>query len=98
MWQVTYITLFGSDDHTAIAAFVAGLYTGNPSSLSLNNLIIPGLAFPSATQISDDVLWIHSNENLCVQTGSATAAGQQLGGNAVVLEWRESEITQRSGR
>lgn len=97
LWQVTYVTLFGSDDHTVVATIVGAVYTGNPNSLALGGLIIPSLPFPSATQISDDVLWVHSNENLCVQTSVSGALGQQLGGNVVILEWREAEITQRFG-
>lgn len=98
MWQVIYLTLYGTDDHTAVATIVGGVYVGNPSSLSLPGLVIPSLAFPSSTQLSDKVLWVHSNENLCVKTSIAGTAGQQLGVNASILEWRDHEISMRTGR
>lgn len=98
MWVVTFCSLFGIDDHTVVASVLGAIYTGNPNSLALTGLINSGLAFPSSTQISDDVLWVHANENLCVQTSAPGVAGQQYGVNFVVQEWRDSEISQRSGR
>lgn len=98
IWCVTFISLYGADDHTVVAAVSGAVYTGDPNSLSLMGLVIPVLAFPSSTQISDDVLWVHANENLCVQTSASGAAGQQFGANAVVQEWRDHEKTQKTGR
>lgn len=98
MWKVTGVTLYGSDDHTVVAAVLGGLYTGNPGNLSISQLVIPALAFPSYTNISDKTFWVHSNENLCVQTSAPGVAGQQYGCNFFVQEWRDHEISQKSGR
>lgn len=98
LWCVTFITLYGTDDHTVVAAVSGAVYTGDANSLSLIGLVIPSLAFPSGTQISDDVLWVHANENLCVQTSAPGAAGQQFGVNAIVQEWRDHEKSQKTGR
>lgn len=98
IWIVTLCTLYGTDDHTVVATVVGAIYTGNPNSLALPGLIFNGLAFPSSTQISDDVLWVHNNENLCVQTSIPGAANQQYGVNFLIQEWREHEVTQKYGR
>jgi hypothetical protein len=98
MWQVIGITLFGTDDHTAVATVVGAVYIGNANQLSLSSMVVPNLVFPSYQQLSDKVLWVHPNENLCVQTSVAGTAGQQYGVNFSILEWRDHEISQRFGR
>lgn len=99
IWQVTRLCLYGGDDHTVVAGVVGGLYVaGNPqANPSLASLRLGSLAFPSNTGISDDELWVHANENVFVVSSVPGAAAQQYGANMVILDWRDADISERSG-
>lgn len=97
IWQVRVITLYGTDDHTAVSSVVGALYTGNSDNLTLASLKITGMAFPSTTFIPDTAIWCHPNENLVLQTSAVISAGQQVGVNVTVEEWKEHQVSRNSG-
>lgn len=97
-WQIRYITLFGSDDHTAIPGMTASLYVGDPSNLSLMSLRITGLAIPSTTFISRDALWIRPNEGMCLNLPLAISTGQMIGANIAIEEWKEQDTQRNTGK
>lgn len=95
LWQIRVATLFGNDDHTVVSSLTMALYVADPLNPSLAGLLVTGLAVPSTTFFPDTCLWCHPNENvILVSSGSVT---QQIGVNVQIEEWREHEISQRSG-
>lgn len=98
IWQVRCITMFGNDDHTVVANLLAALYTGDPQNLSLASLKVVGLAIPSTTFIPDTAIWCHPNENVCINFSDVIPAGQMVGANIVVEEWKERDVSRNSGK
>lgn len=98
VWQVRCITLYGADDHTVLASTVFAVYTGDSLNAGLHSLRIPGLAIPSVTFIPDTGFMVHANESLFIQSSTSIAAGQQVGCNILLEEWKEHEISRSSGR
>ena len=97
VWNVTAITTYGSDDASTVANAKAALYFGDISNLGLSQLVIPALTVPTFLSITKGVLWVHSSASLLVNATGASA-GAQIGVNVRILEWREEDITDRSGR
>lgn len=98
LWQLRLITLFGNDDHTVVAGMTAAMYLGNPASLSLAQLVLTGLAIPSATFIPDTCVWCQPQANVVVATSIAVPAGQQVGATVVIEEWRQRDVSRIGGR
>jgi len=97
IWQIRCITLFGNDDHTVVSSVTGSLYTGDYLNLSLASLKVTGLSFPSTTFIPDTAIWCHPNENLVIATSAIISAGQQVGANVVVEEWKERDVSRSLG-
>lgn len=98
IWNVRGIALFGNDDHSAIASGITcSLYVGNASSLTLAGLRVPNMPIPFAQYVSPWALMCHPTENLIVLTSGIALAGQQVGANISVEEWREHDISRSIG-
>lgn len=107
IWQVRSITMFGNDAFTSVfnnlaspTPIFAALFVGDSLNLNLAGLKITGLAVPSTTYVPDTVMWCHPNENLIVQVGTpgfVLAAGQQVGVNINIEEWRERDVSRMNG-
>lgn len=98
LWQLRLITLFGNDDHTVVAGLTAALYCGNPTNLSLSQLVLTGLPIPSSTFIPDTCVWCHPQANVVIATSAAVSAGQQVGATIVIEEWRQRDVSRLGGR
>jgi hypothetical protein len=98
IWQVRCITVYGNDFSTVPSpAYTLALIIGNPDNPSLTGLKVTGLATPSTTFIPDTAIWCHPNEALIIQSGGTVTAGQQVGVNITVEEWREADVSRSSG-
>jgi|SRR5882757_62024 len=95
LWQIRVATLFGNDDHTVVSSLTMAMYVADPLNPSLAGLLVTGMAVPSTTFFPDTCLWCHPNENIILV--SSVAVTQQIGVNVQIEEWREPEISQRSG-
>lgn len=89
LWNLLKLTVVGSDDRTTVAGATLASYIGDPASPSVAMLLEPsinGSPVPNTSQYSDEVIWIHSTDNLFVQVYSAAAA-QSLTAVAIIDEW-----------
>lgn len=98
LWQIIGLTLFGTDSFTTVAGVTGSVFTGNASQLGMAGLLFPTLSIPTFMNLSDKVFWVHSNENVCLLLSGPGVAGQQFGMNVRLLEWKEAEISHRTGR
>lgn len=93
MWNLLKLTVVGSDDRTVVAGATLASYAGDPANPSLAMLLEPsigGSPIPNTAGYSDEVIWVHSEDNLFVMVYGA-AAGQQLVAIAIVDEWIQEE-------
>lgn len=100
IWQLRSITMFGIDAFTVVENVFCAVFVGDLLNLSLAGLKVTGLAIPSTTYVPDTVMWCHPNENLVVQVGMPGAvpvAGQQVGVNIGIEEWRERDVSRSTG-
>jgi hypothetical protein len=82
------------------------LFTGDPFNLSLAGLLIGSLTIPTTRFVPDTVMWCHPQQNLIAQfgflqepsgTGFYVQAGQQVGLNVGIEEWKERDVSRKSG-
>jgi|SRR5882762_3174187 len=113
IWQIRWATTFGWDAFTGVytgdpatAPLVAGaLFVGDPYNLSLAGLLLGGLTIPITRFVPDTVMWCHPNQNLIVQfgytlqngTGLYVQNGQQVGVNVGIEEWKEADVSRKTG-
>lgn len=110
IWQLRAVITFGNDAFTGVVdgsdpplPVLAALYTGDSLNLSLATLKLPALPIPFVKYVPDTCMWCHPNENLVIVTsmaGSASGlpvAGQQIGCNIVVEEWKERDVSRSVG-
>lgn len=88
IWNVTYVTVAGSDDSTVVPNATLALYTGDPAAPSLAGLVIPanGSAVPNSASFSQDQLWVHDDEQMFVVVYGAPVS-QALSAVARVLDY-----------
>jgi hypothetical protein len=92
IWNVLGVTIFGSDDSTAVGAAKVSLYFGDSDTPSITGLRVPNMACPSFQSFSDKVLWCHSTANVVIGV-TGVAAAQQIGALVHIANWRESDIS-----
>lgn len=111
IWQLRAVITFGNDSFTPVVdgagtplPVLASLFTGDSLNLSMATLKLPALPIPFVKYVPDTCMWCHPNENLVILTSSAGTAsglplaGQQIGCNVVVEEWKERDVSRDSGR
>lgn len=92
MWFPLWITVTGSDDHTAVANSQVAVYLGGQSSTApaLRNLLIPAsaaTAVPYWQQVSGkEDIGCHYGDELFVLVWGAVAAGSNLVASARIRE------------
>jgi hypothetical protein len=89
LWNLLKLSVVGSDDRTTVAGATLASYIGDPSSPSVAMLLEPsinGSPVPNTSGYSDEVVWIHSADNLFVLVYGAAAA-QSLTAIALIDEW-----------
>lgn len=97
VWKIVAVTTFGNDDSTVVETVRGALYTGGSvNNLSLANLVIPGLSFPSFTQVQFDLI-VHAQETVLVTTDIAGTVGQKYGCTLRIEEWRIREQDRLNG-
>lgn len=113
IWQIRWATTFGWEPFTQVLTVNSGtppvagaLFVGDPYNLSLAGLLLGGLVIPITRFVPDTVMWCHPNQNLIAQFGyiqqpSGTAfvvqAGQQVGLNVGIEEWKEADVSRKTG-
>lgn len=89
MWNVTTVTVSGSDDHTAIANSLISIYVGDDNN-SLSDLLTPGiLSVPNAFTWNKDQVFATPNDTLWVIVNSA-AQGDIVHASAQILDYNRS--------
>lgn len=111
LWNITAITVVGNNDVDVLspnspAAYVA-LYAGfMPARQGVGDFGSPGLAqlkavrlpIPSTTLFTKGAIWCHSNQELFLRTSDVVNVPDSVTAVAEVQEWREADVSQRTGR
>jgi hypothetical protein len=89
-----------------VVPLFGALFTGDPFNLSLAGLLLGALTIPITRFVPDTVMWCHPNQNLIAQFGYITEpsgtpflvpAGQQVGLNVGIEEWKERDVSRKAG-
>lgn len=102
VWELMSLTTYAQDDHTLFnptpgTSFTGALYAGQTTGVLLSNLLLPGLTFPGAADFLSGQ-YVRHGETLVMNLSALPAAGQQLGANVFIKQWRECDVFEMSGR
>ena len=72
VWNVLSVSIFGNDDHTAVAGAIAAIYGGElspsgsvtPTPGPMSDLILTGATIPNITFVPDKAVWLHEMESI----------------------------------